>query len=116
MTRPRKDHWERCDKCGVCQLILHRPTKLHETTYVLYGCRVCHYRWHRKVVVNSIYKHLKKGFVCIKDKKYSDWEDAQKLFLTIYRSTDVIFLQECYLEAYRRFETHFNRMWEKNLR
>lgn len=66
-------------------------------------------------MVDSIYKYLKKGFVSLKGKKYSEWEDSQSLFLRLYRTTDAIFLQECYLEAYRRFETHFNRMWEKNL-
>lgn len=115
MTRPRADHWQRCDKCGICYFIQFRINKAHDPIFVTSGCRVCWYNWWRKTVTDSIYKYLKNGFKSIKEKEISTWERSKDVFTRIYRNDDKIILKECYLEASKKFETGFNRIWERNL-
>lgn len=114
MTAPKHDHWVRCKQCDCLYVIEYKPTKLQSNQYATRGCKVCYYRWLKETTVNSMYKVLKKGFVMTKKRQFMDWDELAPVFFGIYRTSDPIFVRECFKEASLRLETYFNRMWERS--
>ena len=115
MSTPNHDHWVRCDGCECLYLVEYKPTKLQKNQYSTKGCQVCRYRWLRETTINSMHKMLKKGFLLIKKNEISDWRELAPVIFGIYRTSDPVFVRECFKEASIRFELHFNRMWERSL-
>jgi len=115
MSLPKHDYWDRCSWCDYLYLVEYKPTKLQSNQYVTRGCQVCRYRWLRETTVNSMHRMLKKGFLLVKRNEINDWRELALVILKIYRTSDPIFVRECFKEASIRFEVYFNRMWERSL-
>jgi len=109
------DHWVRCE-CGFLVFHKHVPSKIIESMYEVEACTHCYYEWLHRMTVESLYKLLKKGFLCVKHNKFMDWDDILAAHVRIYRNEDPVFIRECFKEASRKFMTRFNQNWARSLR
>ena len=114
---PQKSQWTRCYKCGYCNYIEWRPSKVYlNGTYNSTGCRICGYQWSKSVLIGALVNRMKMEYQMELGKKVDGPEEPIKATLELFRNShcpEVI--RECYQVASVEFMTTFTRMWARNL-
>ena len=114
---PERSQWTRCLKCGYCNYIVWKPSKVHAGgTYNSTGCKICLYNWNKATIVQSIVNRMKMEYQREVGEDVFGPEEPIKATLHLFRNSHCPeVLRECYQVAAAEFMTTFTRMWARNL-
>jgi hypothetical protein len=114
---PERSQWTRCLKCGYCNYIVWKPSRVYVGgTYNSTGCKICLYNWNKATIVQSIVNRMKMEYQRELGKDVFGPEEPIKATLHLFRNSHCPeVLRECYQVAAAEFMTTFTKMWARNL-
>ena len=114
---PEKSQWTRCRKCGYCNYIVWKPSRVYVGgTYNSTGCKICLYNWNKATIVESLVNRMKMEYQSELGKDVFGPEEPIKATVHLFRNSHCPeVLRECYQVAAAEFMTTVTKMWARNL-